>query len=535
MRHGLSIRVFLVVFGSLFVFAQADTPSGRIGTSFFIANDADAKTGKRLIDQTSVLAFAQTRQGRLLFTQSGASIAIEVDMDPKDVADLGKTEFVGAERRLTRISVITSQFVVSESTSKARAPRLSAPLLGAINFLVGPKERWRTGVTAYSEIVYDDVWNGIDVIYRGVNGQVELCYELKPGAEPSDIRMSTGAERLALRKDGSLAARLSGATLNHSRPIAFQLDGATREEVEVKYKVLSAGNFGFDLGHYDRSRTLFIDPVLSWSTYLGGPGGQGESIFTDVSVDSAGNIYVCGFVSADDFPTTPMSYSSHYFGGASDAFVGKFSPDGSQLIYGSFLGGSRWDQAHAIQVDTLGRVVVAGFTTSADFPVTPGVVGRDFGGVVDVFVTKFSANGEAIEHSSYLGGGTQDRPTDLVLDAAGFVYLAGNTGSSDFPTTPGAYDEVLRSSYSGFVTKLSPNLSSYPFSTFVSQGGSVNAMALDSSGSAYITGGTGPDLDTTPGVFDPTYNAANDAYVTKLNASGSALEYSTFLGGDSVD
>jgi hypothetical protein len=283
--------------------------------------------------------------------------------------------------------------------------------------------------------------------------------------------------------------------------------------------------------------------VLVYSTYLGGSGTDER---TDIAIDSAGNAYVTGVTTSTDFPTAnPLQATKN---GGGDAFVAKLNTDGSALLYSSYLGGSGDENPLSpstiggIAVDSGGNIVLAGTTGSTDFPATPGAYDISYnGGNYDVFVTKLRLGGSppSLFYSTYLGGRGEDRAYDIALDSAGNVYVTGETASTDFPTTPGAYDRF----YSGdpidvFVTKLSADGSTLLYSTYLGGDGedAGNGITVDSAGNVYITGKTySTDFPATPGALDTTLSGGRDAFVTKLNAAGDGLVYSTYLGGSSWD
>lgn len=294
---------------------------------------------------------------------------------------------------------------------------------------------------------------------------------------------------------------------------------------------LGARAIGFDLGTYDASRSLVIDPVLSYSTYLGGGGDEQANL---VAVDSAGNAYVTGRTASADFPTTSGADSS--LGGTQDAFVTKLNATGSALVYSTFLGGSALDDGETLAVDTNRSAYVIGFTRSSDFP-TVGAVDSSLGGTEDAFVTKLNPSG-ALAYSTYLGGSGVDEGFGIAVDSAANAYAAGQTFSSDFPTSAGAVDSALGGTDDAFVTKLNAAGSALIYSTYLGGGASEQAgsIALDSASNAYVPGfTTSSDFPTSTGAADTTLGGAQDAFVTKLNASGSALAYATYLGGSASE
>ena len=269
--------------------------------------------------------------------------------------------------------------------------------------------------------------------------------------------------------------------------------------------------------------------ALSYSTYLGGSTWDRA---WGIAVDASGNAYVTGMAGSFDFPTTPGAFQTT-LRGAANVFVSKLNAAGSALVYSTYVGGSGNDQAAGIALDASGNAYVAGFATSSDFPTTPGAFQATLHTVCcsNAFVTKLNPLGSALAYSTYLGGSADDYAYGIAVDTSGNAYTTGFTSSTDFPTTPGAF-QTTRVIYDAFVSKLNPNGSALVYSTYFYGG---PAIAADASGNAYVTGWTGCDFPTTPDAFQTTCGGGDDAFVSELNSAGSALLYSTFLGGSNVD
>ena len=272
------------------------------------------------------------------------------------------------------------------------------------------------------------------------------------------------------------------------------------------------------------------------STYLGG--ASDDSAFSIV-LDSSGNTYIAGVTFSSDFPTTTGAYKTTYV--YYDAFISKLNSDLSNLLSSTYLGGASYDYVDSITLDINGNLYLAGFSYSSDFPTTIGAYDASLNGPKDVFISKLNSDLNSLIYSTYLGGSSYDEPSKIALDASGSVYLVGETYSSDFPTTTGAYD----TSYNGgrqdaFISKLSADLSSLFFSTYL--GGTGNdapsySMALDTNGNVYVASLTSSsDFPTTTGAYDTSYNGGgSDAFISKLSKDLSSLLSSTYLGGSSGD
>ena len=293
----------------------------------------------------------------------------------------------------------------------------------------------------------------------------------------------------------------------------------------------------FNGGTYDAfvARLNADGTALDYATFLG---TSGYDVGRTLALDAAGRATVTGRTDSSDFPTTPGAFDTRYNGG-DDAFVVRMNADGSALDYSTFLGGSGNDYIFALTLDAVGRAIVTGETSSSDLPTTPGAFDTGYNGERDAFVVWLNAAGSAIDYGTFLGGSRLDNAWALALDAAGRVTVTGGTASSNFPTTPGAFDTSLNGgSYDAFVVRLNAAGSTLDYSTLL--GGSYSeagyALALDAAGRAVVTGEcSSSNFPTTPGAFDTSHNGLYDAFVVRLNAAGSALDYATFLGGSDQD
>jgi hypothetical protein len=381
-------------------------------------------------------------------------------------------------------------------------------LSGEVNYLVGGDQaKWQQGLPTHAELLYGGLWPGIDMAVRGEGGKLKYEFHLQPGASVEDVHLAyRGAQSLSVGAGGELLVQTPLGVLEDAAPVSYQRIGGERVPVESRYKLLKGdgGGYGFAVGAYDPRYPLIIDPGLDYSTFLG-TGTSGGSTSTDIgydiAVDGMGRAYVTGltgFGPPSDFPTTPGAFDTSFNGGG-DAFVTKLNASGSALVYSTFLGGDPspeidWDSGLGIAVDAMGRAYVTGRTSSADFPTTPGAFDTTInGGIgsINVFVTKLNAAGSALAYSTFLG------ETDLFSGLSiavrdGRAYVTGDTRSPDFPTTPGAFDAALDGFQDAFVTKLNAAGSALAYSTFL--GGTNDdrgeGIAVDGTGSAYVTGST---------------------------------------------
>ena len=434
-------------------------------------------------------------------------------------------------------AVVRMKFVGSEAK-----PRVTAQeeLPGKVNYLIGSDPtRWRSGVSTYAKVTYQNLYTGVDLVYYGNQQQLEYDFVVRPGTDPNIIALSfEGTDGLKVDAQGELVLHARGVEIRQRKPLIYQEVDGVRREVAGSYKLKDRNTVGFELADYDASRPLVIDPVLVYSTFLGGStNDEGR----DIAVDAAGNAYVTGstqqLIFPIDFPTTVGAFDTTH-NGSHDAFVTKLNPAGTALVYSTFLGGSNDDHGRGIAVDSSGSAYVTGITGSPNFPTTVGAFDTTLNalGTFDVFVTKLNPSGSALVYSTFLGGANTESGNGIAVDTSGSAYVTGDTGSVDFPTTAGAFDTTHDTDADAFVTKLNPAGTALVYSTFL--GGfdtdSGTAIVVDAFGNAYVTGFTGSiNYPTTVGAFDTTQNGQFrfDAFVTKLNVSGSALVYSTFLGG----
>jgi hypothetical protein len=409
-------------------------------------------------------------------------------------------------------------------------------LPGKANYFIGnDPAKWRTNLPTYAKVHYREVYPGIDLVYYGNQRSLEYDFVVAPGANPKKIVLGfKGADKLEIDAAGDLVLHKAGSVIHQKKPVIYQEVDGIRQEIDGRYVLKPGKRVGFQVAAYDKSRPLIIDPVLAYSTYLG---GNANEIGVGIAVDAAGHAYVTGVTSSINFPTTAGAFDTSLDGG-SDTFVTKLDPSGSSLVYSTYLGGSsssEFEFAGGIAVDAAGNAYVSGQTDSADFPTTSGAFQTSRRGSLDAFVTKLNPTGSVLVYSTFLGGNRVSAGSGIAVDATGAAYVTGRTFSTDFPTTAGAFQRVHGGSFDAFVTKLDPSGSELIYSTYL--GGSLfddsSGIAVDATGAAYVTGGTGStNFPTTAGAFQTS--SAGGAFVTKLNATGTALVYSTFLGGPGV-
>ena len=435
---------------------------------------------------------------------------------------------VPAVRRSTAKTVVR---LVFSGASGATGITGADPLPGTANYLLGSDpSKWHVGVPGYASVVYSGVYPGVDVVYRASGSNLEYDFVVAPGAAPDPITMSySGAGRALLRGSGEIAIGLPRGDLVQRVPVAFQMSGGLKQLVSATYVDRGGDRFGLSLGLYDHSRQLVIDPVLLYSSYLG---GNGFDAAYAVSADAGGNAYVAGLTTSIDFPGTSGPPTA---GGNAHAFVSKINAAGNALVYSTYIGGTGNDEALGLALDGAGDVYLTGATTSADFPVASAAYPLYAGGA-DAFVVKLGPSGAGFIYSSYLGGNSYDIGYSVAVDPTQNVYVAGLTSSSNFPIIGGLGLPVAGGHSHAFVAKFNAN-GSAGYSTFL--GGSADdgaaAISVDWLGQTYVTGITTSADFPLLGALQRGPGGSGDAFLTKLNPSGSALVFSTYLGGGGYD
>ena len=428
---------------------------------------------------------------------------------------------------------VTMRLVGAAASSHART---GARLGGATNYLRGTdRTSWLLDVPSYSSVTYPGAYPGIDVVYRSADGGLKYDFVVEPGADPGQIALGFDAA-VHVDASGDLVVPVAGGQpVRHEKPVVYQEAGGRRLAVEARYEVGEGGLVRFALGSFDRARPLVIDPAIVYSTFLGGPVGDGVHA---IAVDGAGNAYVTGVTTSTDFPTLNPAQGTKGAGASNDAIVTKFNPTGNGLVYSTFLGGGLADAGNAIAVDAAGNAYVAGTTASTNFPTaSPLQAAKGAGANDDAFVAKLNAAGNALVFSTYLGGGAGDTGTGVTVDGAGIATVAGTTSSANLPTAA-PLQAALAGGSDAYVARINAAGSALVYSTYLGGTGDDTAtgLARDGSGNAYVTGSTASTNFPTANPFqNANGGGTTDAYVANLNAAGSALVYSTYLGGSLAD
>ena len=500
---------------------------------------------------SQVCFLTHTNDNTLFLTPSEAVFTRTMKPDPSRKAKDDRLKGPAFQRSADRTVRVAVRMQWIGSNRRARMIQ-EQPLPGRVNYLFGrDPSRWQAGVPTFGRIGFKGVYRGVDLVYYGNQRHLEYDFVVAPHADPKQIQLRfAGAQGVHLNGAGELIVGTPGGALRWRKPAVYQQSATGKQAVTARFRLkpLPHGQTGvcFALGRYDNARSLVIDPVLAYSTYLGGNGANGGDFATGIAVDSSGSAYVTGYTGSPDFPTTAGAFQSTNKGSLShtNAFVTKLNPAGTALVYSTYLGGSTSDNANAIAVDSAGNAYITGRAFSADFPVTVGAFQPTLKSNHNAFVTKLNPSGAALLYSTFLGGSGSDSTVAIAIDAAGHAFVTGHTVSSDFPTTAGAFQTVNRSPVGGnaFVSELNPAGSALVYSTYLG-GTSVlgdygKGIAVDAVGSAYLVGDAfSADFPSTPGAYQSARKSLNssNAFVTKFNATGTGLVYSTYLGGSVQD
>ncbi len=441
-----------------------------------------------------------------------------------------------------RAGVVLKENFVGGSAKQLRGLDRAVPEVHS--FKGSDPSLWRTDIPTYTGISFGEVYPGIEVTLASRGTNVEKLFHIAPGVDAEAIRMNIeGATELRVTPWGELEALTDVGVVAFGRPAAYQERDGVHCPIEVAYVNAGTG-YGFAVGPYDSGLPLTIDPLLA-ATFLGGTGDEGDPYGPGFNILPAGDgsVYVACVTLSTDFPTSPGAYSTSHNGNY-DIAIARFDEDLSVLQVATFLGGTNNEmlpQANnrGIAIDEDGDLVIGGFTTSSDFPTTPGAYDRFLSGTRDAFVARMSADLATLEAATLLGGFGDEIWCSMVLDDAGTAYVAGiTTSGSGFPTTVGAYDRLFNGVSDFFVSRFNPELTQLLASTFL--GGQSEerppAIELDPAGRVVVASGSdSPDYPTTDGAYSRVYSGNTDIVISVLSSDLTSLLASTYVGRSSFD
>jgi hypothetical protein len=478
-----------------------------------------------LLTMSSAMALASQPQIPSYFAENDGQAPADVRFTLRKPGGTAAFYKAGMAIDLTH-GVLQVQF---KDSSPAVVMEGRRPLAAKANFFEGnDPAKWRSGVSLYEQIAYRELWPGVEMIYSANDQYFKSEFRVAAGHDASVIRWSYGRDAVIhVEKDGSLAVRQGSETVYEKAPELYQDIEGKRIPVKGSYAVSAAGVASFQLGEYDTTRELVIDPVISFSSLLG---GTGQDNGTAIATDAYGNMIIAGWATSSNLPSTGGARQKASGGGV-DAFVAKFGGSGSNLIFCTYLGGTGDDRAFGVAVDPLGGVYVTGRTASSNFPVTAGIQ-RTFGGVKDAFVTKLNDTGSQIMYSTFLGGSDVDSGNGIAVDSKGYAYVVGDTASTNFPALNG-YKVTLTGGQDAFLARLNPTGTLLIFSTYLGGHGIDHgaAVTVNAAGNIFVTGSTfSADF---PVAFPvQQYSGGNqDAFVAGFPPGGNPLLFSTYLGG----
>lgn len=446
-------------------------------------------------------------------------------------------------------------------------PRGEELLATRVNYFIGADpSKWMTDIPTFARIRYRDVYPGVSVTYypSGTGGldrgkypfaaNLEQDFEIEPGADPASIRMRfDGADSVQVNEAGALEIRAGEQKIVWRQPNVYQWTALRlRKPVVARYRMREDGAATFQLGDYDRERPLVIDPVITFATYFG---RSGSDLAGRITIDAQNNIYIAGSTADPTFPVVPDTTPKPANPDKGNAVLVKMNATGSEALIVTHFGGTVGDGSSAIAFDSAGNILLTGATESPDFPVTTGALRTTphSGDKLSCFIVKFNPTANRLLYGTYLGGTGYDGCTAIALDRNNNIYVAGFTDSRDYPATVDAFQPTFRaaSSLPGtevVVTKLNPAGTSLIYSTFLGGTGAdaPYALTVDAQGNAYVAGSTtSPNFPVTQGAYRTTYGGASpdletqyaygDGFVSKISPDGSALVYSTYIGGREDD
>jgi len=469
--------------------------------------------------------YAKTSRYTLWMTEQ--SLVFDGIKVKEAVSSTGKGEISNLHRDVSRLVFLES---------RTDLEMIPVDITGhQVNYLKGNSpSKWITGLSTSKAVLFKNLYEGIDLKVYGIEKQIEYDWIVKAGSHPEQIHFRyENVEGTYIDRNGDLVVETLLGELTHKRPLCYQVINGSKSQVRGSFKKVGSNEYKIEVGNYDKSHELIIDPVvLVYSSYLG---GSGDEYGVGLAVDDDGFAYLAGDTFSTDFPTKG-AYQNTFSGGEKDAYVAKFSATGSSLIYSTFIGGSGNDEGEGIRLDSSGRVYVVGITSSGDFPTVGAYQGTYGGGAHDAIVFIVSANGSSLAYSTYLGGSGDDMGYAIALDSSKNIYLTGQSASTDFPTL-NAYQDTFAgggvNEYDAFVTKIAASGSSLSYSTYIGGNKNETGWGIAVNGTyAFICGRTSSTDYPTKNEYQTAYGGGEyDAFVTKLSSVGNNLIYSTYLGG----
>jgi len=449
----------------------------------------------------------------------------------------------GTRNKLSRTQPRRSSFLLAMKLLGANAQAIATgvdQLPGDRNYFLGnDPSKWRTNVPTFRGVRYEDIYPGISLTYYGNQQELEYDFIIAPGANPQAIRLAFNqSAQPRIDENGDLVLPSPLGEVRQRKPVVYQEIDGQRHFIAGRFVMIGKSIIGCDLGPYDHTKELIIDPTLVYSTYLG---GNGDDLGSSIALDSNNNIYIAGTTSSTNFPLHGAAYGSN--AGLADLFVTKIDAAGANILYSTYIGGSGQDRGDGIAVDANGNAFVVGRvdSSSVNFPTTAGSFGPNYrGGDFDGVVFKLNGQGNALVYSGFLGGEENDSTEGVIVDGTGNAYVTGGTKSAAFPTTITAYQGTRAGDTDAFLTKINPSGSALLYSSYLGGSGTDrgSGIAIDSNGNAYISGFTSASDFPTESAFQNNFGGSFDAFVAKFDTNGtgvSSLLFCSYLGGAGDD
>jgi hypothetical protein len=421
--------------------------------------------------------------------------------------------------------------LVEKLTNNSKIPDIIGSIPSLSNIYFHKTENFKP--KTFDVISLGEVYKGIELRLQANNHGVEKLFYISPEADVSDINIEIdGADSLKIMKSSELQISTGIGKVKFSNPIAYQIIDGNIKYVSAAY-IIKGNTYGFNVGNYDRTKELIIDPVMS-STLIG---SSGSERLQSITIDQKGDIFIVGFTSANDFPVIAGAYGIKQKGNQ-DVFISKFNKDLTKLIASTYFGGSNDDFPKSSAIYKNGSIYVTGYTSSTDIPTSTKAVGQSNKGNYDIFICRLSNDLSSLEFSTYLGGESHDYPVAIAINPSGYLYVAGYTSSTDFPVTKDSYNPTHNGNYDIFVSRLSLDLTTLMDSTFIGGEGRDQAanIAIDNDKDIYLTGTTySANFPTTHGTFNTKPKGISDVVVMKMSFDLKSLIYSTIIGGKNKD
>ena len=474
-------------------------------------------------------------EGKLKQLLANLPLAFELNAGQADP----QVKFIGRDRR-AQLRLSPGEALLRTASAEFRFKFPGANLRADIrgeqqlterrNYLLGNNcAEWLTDVPTFRRVTYEDIYPGIDLTYYGNHQEIEYDFVVGPGGDPNVIRLAFDRDVLReVASNGDLALHKGRQKVVERKPQIYQDINGARRTVEGRYVLLGNHEVGIAVADYDKSQPLIIDPTLVYSTYLGGGGDDSGS---SIAIDNSGNVYLTGTTSSANFPTVGPAYSNN--AGLSDIFVTRIDASGANILYSTYIGGSGIDRADGLAVDSNGNAYVVGRvdSTSTNFPTTPGSFGPNYrGGDFDGVVVKLNPQGNGLVYSSFLGGEENDSVEGIAVDASGVAYVTGGTKSNSFPTTVATYQGTRAGDTDAFFTKINASGSALLYSTFIGGAGTDrgSGVVIDGSGIAYVAGYGASPDFPTEDPFQAGFGGSFDAFIAKFDTNATGASSLVF-------